>query len=405
MLRRILWVCCLTVLLAGCQMVGTPTPTVVRAAMEQPFTLRRGEAARLPEARLDITFVSVPTDGRCPTTLECTETAPVEVVIKVQYTGFSVSSQLELSAHTDDEGKVIPDAPGARPADRYGSVLITLLNVTPYPESRGPIRPDEYAVTLLVTPIAEPSPAVTGTVANEPALGEDFVLPFGETAIIEDVGLQLTFTEVAKDSRCPADVTCVWSGIVDVRLTAKLPPQPADEFVLGGTTDAQGNVLGPVVEASGPTGAWYAGYTITLKQVTPYPQHANETVPFEDYAVTLVVQVATPRDATPVPATPTATPFPSDASGLPVLCVSERVLTERAAGVTTDSPVRLTPPVAQAALADKATATALCAGQFGTDFHAVENTDLTAMWTEFLPPNTPYWIWDSSQGRAVARPQ
>ncbi len=404
MRRLILWMCCLIVLLAGCQMVGTPTPTVVRAAMEQPFTLRLGEAARLPDARLDITFVSVPAEGRCPTTIECTETSPVAVVIKAQYTGFSVSSQLELSAHTDDEGTVITDAPGARPAERYGSVLITLLSVTPYPETQRPIAPEDYAVTLLVTPIAEPSPAVTRTVVNEPVLDEDFVLPFGETATLQDVGLQLTFTEVVKDSRCPTDVQCVWSGIVDVRLTARLPPQPTEEFVLGGTTDSEGNVLGPVVEASGPTGAWYAGYTITLKQVTPYPQHANETIPFEDYAVTLVVQVATPRDPTPVPATPTATPFPSDASGLPVLCVSERVLTERAAGVTEESPARLTPPVAQAVLADKATATALCAGQFGTDFHAVESTDLTATWTEFLPVDAAYWIWDGSNDRLVAAP-
>lgn len=410
MLRRIALVCCLTMIVAGCQLVETPTPTVVRAAMDEPFTLRWGETARLPDARLDVTFVSVPTDGRCPRSIECAATLPVEVAIKVQYTGFSVSSQLVLSAHTDQDGNVIPNAPGVLPADRYGSVLITLRSVTPYPETRRQIRPEEYAVTLLVTPVAEPTPSGTqtvtpATVVPGPAVGEDFSLKYGETAVIKDVDLQVTFDEVVRDSRCPADVQCVWSGIVDVRVTAQLPLQPAQPFVLGGTTDSQGNVLGPVVEASGPTSAWYAGYTIALKQVTPYPMHANEPIPFEDYAVTLVVKPATPSDATPMPATPTATPFPADPTGLPVLCLSERVLTGRIAGASEDSPARLTPPVAETTLADKAAASALCAGQFGADYHVAEDSDLTAIWTEFLPANTTYWIWVESQDQAVAAPQ
>jgi hypothetical protein len=402
--RLMAFVCCLALLLTGCQVVVTPTPSVVRAAMDEPFTLHWGETARLPDARLDITFVSVPNDGRCPTNMACAESSPVDVVIQAQYTGFSVSSQLRLSAHTDSQGNVLPAATGALPADRYGSVLITLQTVTPYPESRQPIAPEDYAVTLLVRPIAEPTPALTPTAGPSPALGEEFSLEFGEMAVIEEVGLQLTFEEVVEDSRCPTDVQCVWSGIVDVRLTAHLPPQPAQSFVVGGTTDAQGNVLGPVVEASGPTVWWYAGYTITLKQVTPYPQHANEPIPFEDYAVTLVVQQATPNDPTPVPATPTATPFASDPTGLPVLCLSERVLTERIAGVTEESPARLTPPVAEAALADWTTATATCSGLFGDDFHIASTTDLGTFWTEYLPAGTTYWVWDAGNGQVIATP-
>lgn len=404
MKRLIACLCGLALLLNGCQVVVTPAPSVVRAAMDEPFTLQWGETARLPDARLDITFVSVPNDGRCPTEITCAATLPVEVVIQAQYTGFSVSSQIHLSAHTDVNGNVIPDAPGVLPADRYGSVLIALQSVTPYPVNRQPITPADYAVTLLVTPIAEPTPAVTPTAGPQPALGEDFSLKFGEKAVIADVGLQVSFDEVVEDSRCPTDVQCVWSGIVDVRLTAQLPPQPAQSFVVGGTTDAQGNVLGPVVEASGPTVWWYAGYTITLKQVTPYPQHANNPIPFEDYAVTLVVQQATPNDPTPVPATPTATPFASDPTGLPVLCLSERVLTERIAGVTEESPARLTPQVAEAALADWTAATATCSGLFGDDFHIASTTDLGTIWTEYLPADTTYWVWDANNGQVVAAP-
>lgn len=407
--RLLALLCCVTMLLTGCQLVVTPAPGVVPAAIDEPFTLHLGETARLPDAQLDVTFVSVPNDGRCPTHITCSATLPVDVLVQVQDTGFSTSSQIHLSAHTGDDGNVIPDAPGVVPTARYGSVLITLRSVTPYPDSRKPTAPADYAVTLLVTPLAEPSPAVTPTVSltavvSGPALGQDFLLKLGETAEIEDIGLQLAFDEVVKDSRCPADVTCVWSGVVDVRLTAEMPPQPAQSFVVGGTTDMQGNVLGPVVGASGPTTWWYAGYTITLKQVTPYPMHANADVPLEDYTVTLVVTLAAPGAPTPTATLLPATPFPADPAGLPVLCLSERALTHRIAGEDSNRPTRLTPPVAAATVADQAAGTALCAGQFGADFHIASIGDLTPIWTEFLPADTTYWVWDASNGQVVAAP-
>ncbi len=405
-LRLIVLLCWVTLLFTGCQVVVTPAPGLVEAAMDEPFTLHWGETARLPAAELDVTFVSVPADGRCPTNIECAATLPVEVALNVQDTGSSVSSQIVLSAHTDHNGNVIPDAPGVLPADHYGSALITLRSVMPYPETRRPIRPEEYAVTLVVSALVEPSPAVTQvvtptTVAPGPALGKDVILNYGQAALLEDIGMQLTFDDVVTDSRCPADVTCVWSGIANVKLTAAMPPEPAQQFVVGGTTDLQGNVLGPVVGASGPTAWWYAGYVIALKQVVPYPMHANAPVPFEDYAVTLVVTRASPGDPTPTPALPTATPFPTDLNGLPVLCLSERALTHRIAGEASNMPARLTPPVAETSLTDQAAATALCAGQFGADFHVAENSDLTAIWTEFLPVDAAYWMWDGSSDRPI----
>lgn len=257
---------------------------------------------------------------------------------------------------------------------------------------------------VTVTPPAEPSPTVTPAAEIRPALGEDFSLKAGETARFEEVGLQLTFTEVVRDSRCPADVQCVWSGIVDVQLTAELPPQPAESFVVGGTTDREGNVLGSVVEMSGPTEWWYAGHTVTLKQVTPYPKQANAPIPPANYTVTLVVEPAKPGDPTPTSPAPTATPFVSDPGGRPLLCLSEQVLTARVAGASEESPARLTPPVAKAALADWPTTTVMCSGLFGADFHIASTTDLSTTWTEYLPADTTYWVWDATNGQVVAAP-
>jgi hypothetical protein len=49
-----------------------------------------------------------------------------------------------------------------------------------------------------------------------PTLGEPFSLARGETVEID--GLGVTFAAVLEDSRCPADVTCVWEGRASVNL-------------------------------------------------------------------------------------------------------------------------------------------------------------------------------------------
>ena len=53
------------------------------------------------------------------------------------------------------------------------------------------------------------APVETAVVA-EP--GTSFTLPVGKTAAVKGTDARLTFREVSEDSRCPADVTCVWAG-------------------------------------------------------------------------------------------------------------------------------------------------------------------------------------------------
>jgi len=49
-------------------------------------------------------------------------------------------------------------------------------------------------------------------------LGQEFTLKPGESAAIQSTGLQVSFREVVDDSRCPADVVCVWAGDAVVAL-------------------------------------------------------------------------------------------------------------------------------------------------------------------------------------------
>ena len=45
-------------------------------------------------------------------------------------------------------------------------------------------------------------------------LGSEFTLAPGETALVGDDGLLVTFESVTEDSRCPMDAICVWAGSV-----------------------------------------------------------------------------------------------------------------------------------------------------------------------------------------------
>jgi hypothetical protein len=49
---------------------------------------------------------------------------------------------------------------------------------------------------------------------NNPVSGREFTLSVGQTANIPGEDLEITFTGVTSDSRCPSDVVCVWAGEV-----------------------------------------------------------------------------------------------------------------------------------------------------------------------------------------------
>lgn len=246
------------------------------------------------------------------------------------------------------------------------------------------------------TPGVEAAPTAASATPGKPALGQPFTVGYGQTATLEEIGMAITFQEVVQDSRCPADVTCAWSGVVNVHLLLETPGEPPRQMLLGGVTDREGKVQGPVVEASGPTSGWHAGYVIALQQVTPYPLRHDDLPPPEAYVVTLLVTPAQPSDRPPTPTSAAAMPIPTDPAGLPLLCVSQRVLTERLAGVSDASPAQLTPPVAAATLFDEDIAEALCETLFGEGFEPAEFEDQGAAMLELLPAGAVYWLWTES---------
>src|SRR6266404_7236915 len=73
--------------------------------------------------------------------------------------------------------------------------------------------------------------AVEPTIAAEP--GVAFSLPAGKTAGINGSRTRIRFDEVRNDSRCPADVTCVWAGDAQVVLTISRNGSPDVSRILG----------------------------------------------------------------------------------------------------------------------------------------------------------------------------
>lgn len=123
--------------------------------------------------------------------------------------------------------------------------------------------------------IAEASPSVTPSLQPEPApssvasptataspssdLAQPLNLKYQAPVRLNQAELELNFTELVQDSRCPSDVTCVWAGEVTVKVQLKQGGQ------LVGVADL--TLTGDPAKASAKLG----DYQLTLLAVTPYP--------------------------------------------------------------------------------------------------------------------------------------
>jgi hypothetical protein len=105
--------------------------------------------------------------------------------------------------------------------------------------------------------------------------GKPFELKAGATASLPN-GTRLTFEKVTEDSRCPADVQCIWAGDGVVAVTLQAPKSPAESRELH--TQANGSQIS------------YSDYTIKLSALAPYPRSSQEIRP-GDYIATFVVSV------------------------------------------------------------------------------------------------------------------
>ena len=103
-------------------------------------------------------------------------------------------------------------------------------------------------------------------------IGAPFRIGVGQTVRLQSASVELGFDEVLEDSRCPADVVCVWAG------TAKLK---AWLSVNGSRRDIELKTFPREALA-------IDGFTIDVQALEPFP-YSNVRIDKRGYVATLVV--------------------------------------------------------------------------------------------------------------------
>lgn len=107
------------------------------------------------------------------------------------------------------------------------------------------------------------------TSSDDPRLGEEFEIDFGEQVSMENGDLIIKFKDVLEDSRCPEGVTCVWAGNAQVALV-----------LMDSITNLNTHLE--------PQEVTISGFNVELITVSPYPVYEQD-IDKEEYVVKLVV--------------------------------------------------------------------------------------------------------------------
>lgn len=126
------------------------------------------------------------------------------------------------------------------------------------------------AAAALVLPLLACRPGPLGPSAP---LGSPFRLGVGESVKIQSSELKLGFDEVLEDSRCPADVVCVWAGTARLRAWLRAPGEPRREIELKTFPRAPLPI---------------DGYTVDVQALEPFP-YSNVRIDPRRYVATLIV--------------------------------------------------------------------------------------------------------------------
>lgn len=123
---------------------------------------------------------------------------------------------VELGAPSETPAPAEPRPATAPPSGEPAPVV--------FPE---PVAPEPTATPGQASPAASAAPGAQGTAApakpRKPMIAEGMIaLTAGQSAEIAP-GTELRFDKVVSDSRCPANVQCVWAGEVKIALTLSSP--------------------------------------------------------------------------------------------------------------------------------------------------------------------------------------
>lgn len=105
-------------------------------------------------------------------------------------------------------------------------------------------------------------------------LNVPFQLRVNQTATISSENLQIKFVNVTGDSRCPADVACIWAGEVTIEVNVRKNGRNIGNFSLSSLLNSQINV---------------DRYSLRFTNVSSGRLLVNRPIDISNYVVTLVV--------------------------------------------------------------------------------------------------------------------
>jgi hypothetical protein len=108
-------------------------------------------------------------------------------------------------------------------------------------------------------------------------LNRPFSLRAGQQVTVKGEKLRIKFVAVEEDSRCPANVTCIWAGNAAVRLEFSTSRNDRESLTLN--TAKSSTLVGE---------RQYHSYRVRLLGLKPYPR-SNQKIAAHDYVVTLLL--------------------------------------------------------------------------------------------------------------------
>lgn len=123
--------------------------------------------------------------------------------------------------------------------------------------------------------------ASSSALAGDIPLGQPFTLSVGEIVFVSDANIELQFSEVLADGRCPRSVLCFWEGEATVGLHLK--------SLRGEEAEVELHTLG---SPFGDSSAEFSDHVVRFLTLDPYPETLDPIDP-ADYRLQLVVEAAT----------------------------------------------------------------------------------------------------------------
>jgi hypothetical protein len=135
---------------SGCYHTG-----IIRANLDEEFTLSIGQQVIIPGENLRLTFTGVSEDSRCPASVNCIQEGQVVCNILITQADSSTSATLIQSGLTD---KYAITTMGG---------YILCFNLTPYPQDEHPIPSGLYRLHMVITRLPELS-SIVGSILDSP---------------------------------------------------------------------------------------------------------------------------------------------------------------------------------------------------------------------------------------------